>query len=100
MFYPCRKLSDLKKRGSYWSLFYAQLERYRIREKTTFWKRGFHILQNIQDRMTLDKNMKRATNFITNVTTCQAQEENKNKQLNTNNDGDIDDILDFCKPRR
>ena len=100
MFYPCRKLSDLKKHGRYWSLFYSQLKCYRKREKTTFWKKGFHILQNIQDRMTLDKNMKRATDFITNVTTCQAPEENKNKQLNTNDDGDIDDILDFCKPKR
>ena len=43
MFYPCRKLSDLKKHGSYWSLFYSQLECYRKREKTTFWKKGFHI---------------------------------------------------------
>jgi len=100
MFYPHRKLNNLKKRGSYWKMFWHNLELYRHEEKTTFWKKGFQILQNIQDRMTLDQNMKRAKDFITNHTTCQAPDEAASKDPNTRDDSGVEDILKFCKQRR
>ena len=100
MFYPHRKLNDLKKRGSYWKLFHYNLKLYRRNKKTIFWKKGFQILQNIQDRITLDENMKRAKDFITNHTTCQAPEEAASKDPNTQDDSGVEDILKFCRQRR
>ena len=100
MFYSHRKLNNLKKRGSYWTMFLHNLKLYRREEKTTFWKKGFQILQNIQDRMTLDHKMKRAKDFITNHTTCQAPDETPSKDPNTRDDNAVEDILKFCKQRR
>ena len=54
-------------------------------------------MQNIQDWMTLDQDMKRATDYVTNVTKCQTPEENKTKETNTKEDNNIDDILNYCK---
>ena len=39
MFYPNRKLVDLKRHGSYWKLFEQELDSYREGNKTTFWKK-------------------------------------------------------------
>ena len=97
MFYPHRKLNNLKKRGSYWTMFLHNLKLYRREEKTPFWKKGFQILQNIQDRMTLDQKMKRAKDFITNHTTCLAPDETPSKDPNTRDDNAVEDILKFCK---
>ena len=57
-------------------------------------------MQNIQDRMTLDQDMKRATDYVTNVTKCQTPEENKTKETNTKEDNNIDDILNYCKSNK
>ena len=35
------------------------------KEKTVFWKQGFQILQNIDDRMTLSSQVKRACDPVT-----------------------------------
>ena len=72
----------------------------RREEKKTFWRKGFQILQNIQDQMTLDQNMKRAKDFIANHTTCQAPDEAASKDPNTRDDNVVEDILKFCKQRR
>jgi len=81
-------------------MFRHNLDRYRKEKRTTFWKKGFQILQNIQDRMTLDQNMKWAKDFITNHTTCQAPDEATFKDPNTRDDSGVEDILKFCKQRR
>ena len=81
-------------------MFWHNLKLYRKDEPTIFWKKGFQILQNIQDRMTLDQNMKRAKDFITNHTTCQAPDEAPSKDPNTRDDNVVEDILKFCKQRR
>ena len=57
MFYPFRKLEDLKTNGSYWNTFSNQLKKYIEQNGTKFWKKGFEILQNIQDRLTMDKHL-------------------------------------------
>ena len=100
MFYPHRKLEDLKKIGSYWSLFLGELKLFRDNKETRFWKKGFGILQNIQDRMTLDQNTKRAKDFVTKNTICQAPEETGTKEPNTKDNANYDDILEFCKQNR
>ena len=99
MFYPHRKLDDLKKRGSYWELFLYNLKLYRRNKKTTFWKKGFQILQNIQDRMTLQQNMKQVKDFITNHTTCQAPDEAASKDPNIGDDSGVEDILKCFRQR-
>ncbi len=61
-------MNDLKYDGSYWKLFRNELERHNNKEETVFWKKGFEILQNIQDRSTLEKHVKRARNPISITT--------------------------------
>jgi hypothetical protein len=68
MFYPFRQLNDLKYDGSYWKLFHNELVRHNNNEETVFWKKGFEILQNIQDRSTLEKQVKRARDPISMTT--------------------------------
>jgi hypothetical protein len=69
MFYPFRELSDLTCIGeSYWKTFHQELTSHHKKEVTKFWKKGFKILQNIQDQLTLQKNLKTSTrsNFYDN----------------------------------
>ena len=68
VFYPHRELCDLKMGGSYWTLFASELNNHRDKNNTSFWKQGFEILQNIEDRMTMDKSSKRATDRVTTNT--------------------------------
>ena len=68
MFYPFRQLNDLKYNGSYWRLFHNELKKHINKENTVFWKKGFEILQNIQDRSTLEKHVKRARDPISITT--------------------------------
>ncbi len=60
MFYPSRQLNDIKCDGSYWKMFHNELEKHISKEDMVFWKKGFEILQNIQDRSTLEKHIKRS----------------------------------------
>ncbi len=48
-------------------MFHNEVEKHINKEDTVFWKKGFEILQNIQDRSTLEKHVKRARDpiFIT-----------------------------------
>ena len=74
MFYLFRTLEDLKTCGSYWKKFQGELklhseeqqnleqkrggesESYRNTDKKyKFWPKGFEILQNFQDRFTLER---------------------------------------------
>ncbi len=63
MFYPFRWLADLKIEGSYWKKISQQLHSHLEHTKTIFWHKGFDILQNINDRMTLEKEPKQAHCF-------------------------------------
>ncbi len=58
MFYPFRCLADLRIEGSYWKFFYQQLQNHLKHKKTIFWHKRFNILQNINNRMTLEKELK------------------------------------------
>ena len=58
MFYPFRQLNDLKCDESYWKIFHNDLEKHINKEDTIFWKKGFEILQNTQDKSTLERHVK------------------------------------------
>ncbi len=68
MFYPFRQLKDLKVDGSYWRQFHKQLQCHLKQKHTKFWEKGFEILQNIEDRTTLQKHVTCARDPITMVT--------------------------------
>ncbi len=83
MFYPLRELSDLTCIGeSYWKTFNQELTSHHNKEHTKFWKKGFEILQNIQDRLTLQKHLKcpRDPIFMTIVNEKPNEEMNKKSQ--------------------
>ncbi len=60
MFYSSRCLADLRIEGSYWNKIYQQLQSHLKHDETIFWHKGLAILQNIDDRMTLEKELKQA----------------------------------------
>jgi hypothetical protein len=98
MFYPFRDLNDLKSNGSYWRLFHNELKKHINKEKTVFWKKGFEILQNIQDRSTLEKHVKRARDPISMTTRNEKPNNANSTQANTiTGNSAIGDILDMNK---
>jgi len=103
MFYPFRNLEDLKPNGSYWETFNRERETW-IGQKNTnspiatkFWPKGFEILQNMQDRLTLEKQVKRARDPITKLTTCKQPDDSDKKTPDKNTTTEkCPDILQFC----
>ena len=101
MFYPFQQLNDLKYDGSYWRLFCNKLKKHIYKEDTVFWKKGFEILQNIQDRSTLEKHVKRARDPIS--ITTKNEKPNKSNGIQTkspvksSNIGDILDVVNQLK---
>ena len=112
MFYPFRTLDDLKIDGSYWTKFRHELEEYskdsisteRSQEQKAhteeddrrykFWPRGFVILQNFQDRLTLEKELKRARDPILLKTACKLQEQTE-KNIEKEGGPSVPDITEF-----
>ncbi len=65
MFYPFQCLDDLKFNGSYWEKFSQEIHYCHLDSKSTkFWEKGFEILQNINNRLTLEKEIKHAKDPI------------------------------------
>jgi hypothetical protein len=92
MFYPFRRLEDLLLDGSYWKLF----DRER-RNRTKFWEKGFNILQNIQDRMTLEKKMTRARDPILKEGIPPQVGDTTSPTKKRGDDDSVIDISEFCK---
>ena len=65
-----------------------------LRTKCTFWVEGFRILQNMQDRITLQKHLSRARDPVLLQTKCK-QPDKKNNLPNQDNESTIPDITDF-----
>jgi hypothetical protein len=63
MFYLFRSLADLSIEGSYWKKS-QELQRHLEHKDTIFWHKGFDIVQNMNDRMTLEKELKWAKDPI------------------------------------
>jgi len=98
MFYPFQQLNDLKYNGSYWKLFHNELVRHNNNKETVFWKKGFEILQNIQDRSTLEKQVKRARDPISMTTKNEKPSETNTTQSKSPvGNSNAVDILDMKK---
>ncbi len=92
MFYPVRCLNDLTFEGSYWEKFSQELQRHLDQKITKFLHQGFRVLQNINDRMTLQKQLKRANDpvYMTTKSKKPITDNNKNKKYQKdNNEPDI-----------
>ena len=95
MFYPYRKIKHLQKKGSYWKCFMREYRKHHNGQPTKFWTKGFEILQNIQDRLTLEKGLKRARDPIALVTKCE-NNTTTGKGRRSSEDDDVPDVLQFC----
>jgi hypothetical protein len=82
MFYPYRKLNDLTDDGSYWKKTHKVLQCHLLKKYTKFWEKGFEILQNIEERATLQKHVKCARDPISMSTITKSQTRpTKTKQI-------------------
>jgi hypothetical protein len=95
MFYPFRTLDDLKLNNCYWMLFRSQLTLHLDGKPTKFWKNGFTILQNIQDRYTLEKKLHRARDPITLNTRCGESKVNNQPMTKEVDEDQYPDISEF-----
>lgn len=95
LFYPYRSQTDLMINGSFWTKFMVELQKKRRNMDTKFFDKGFEILQNIDDRLTMQKNGKRPKDEIDRVTTCEKHFETpgskKRKRVNE------DEFLDLSE---
>ena len=82
MFHPFCQLTDLTFKESYWKKFHQELTKYNKNENNIFLKKGFEILQNIQDRDTLQKHVRRARDRISMVTVNEKPDEKKTLKVN------------------
>ncbi len=96
MFYPFRQLTDLTWEKSYWKKFHQELTKHNKNEETIFWKKGFKILQNIQDRDTLQKHVRCARDPICMVTVNEKPGE-KNKSQNERDIQKSDNVKDILQ---
>ena len=97
MFYPFRTLKDLRSNGSYWTTFWNELSLHREGKECSFWPKGFEILQNIQDRLTVEKHMKRAKDPVLLTTTCQKAASKAGGSARDNESKrKLPDISEFC----
>ncbi len=80
MFYPFHQLTDLTCKKSYWKKIHWELTKHNKKEYTIFWKKGLEILQNIQDRDTLQKHVRRTRDPICMVTVNEKPDEKNNSQ--------------------
>ncbi len=79
MFYLFQQLTDLTCLGSYWKKFHQELSSHHNIKDTKFWKKGFQILQNIQDRLTLQKHVRHPRDPISMKTVNEKPDETKKK---------------------
>jgi hypothetical protein len=93
-FYPYRRQSDLMINGSYWCRFEAELNKKRRGMRTRFWDKGFDILQNINDRLTMQKHGKRPTDEIDRLSKARTEFETGSKKRKRASD---DDLLDLSE---
>ncbi len=79
-------------------MFHNELEKHINKKDAVFWKKGFEILQNIQDRSTLEKLLKHARDPISITTKNKKPNKTDSKQtksaVESNN---VIDILDMNK---
>jgi hypothetical protein len=94
MFYHYRKLNDLTDDGRYWKNFHKELQCHLLMKYTNFLERVLKILQNIEDRATLQAHVKCARDPISIATiNIKPYEANKSQT----DFSDIDQVADILK---
>jgi hypothetical protein len=73
-------LDELPIEGSFWEKFSEQLQNHLESKETKFWPKGFEILQNINDRLTPEKEPKLAKDSIFLTTNNKKTDETKHQQ--------------------
>jgi len=93
MFYHFRDLNDLKTGDKYWPTYKIELDRHLDGQETRFWKTGFDILQNIEDRemMMQSDHRTRAFDPVQKGTTLNEDEAKQRKIRDM-----VPDISQFC----
>ncbi len=95
MFYPLRCLNDLTIEESYWEKISQELQRHLEQKITEFSQQGFRVLQNINDRMTLQKQLKHANDPIYMTTKNEKPITDNNKNKKCQKDNNEPDILEM-----
>jgi hypothetical protein len=95
LFYPHQKLNNLTDDGSYWKIFHKELQCHLFKTYTKFWEKGFEILQNIEDRATLQKHLKPARDPISMATIIKKPDEANKNQTDFSDIDQAGDILDI-----
>ena len=97
MFYPFQTDDDLKQDGSYWKVFNAErlLCCKQSQGMTKFLENRFHILQNIQDRITVNRKMHCARDTITLNTLSVGLSKSQSLLEDKGNNKQLMDISDF-----
>ena len=94
LFHPYRKLQNLLISDEFWEKFYTELQHKKEGKIKKFWDSGFKILQNIQDRISLEQSKERASDFITKQTLLSPDfPSTRRTHLKKNNLPDITDLL-------
>lgn len=96
MFYPFRTLSDLTLDNSYWKKFEYELSLHNTNQTTTFWPKGFDILQNMQDRRTMEKELKRARDPVSLETNCKKTSTKKGESNPDSDSANIPDVSEIA----
>ncbi len=77
-------------------MFHNELERHNNNKETVFWKKGFEILHNIQDRSTLEKHLKHARDPISITTKNEKPNKTNSTQIKSPvGSSNVVDILDM-----
>ncbi len=66
-----------------------------LKKNTKFWEKGFEILQNIEDRATLQKHVKRARDQISMATINRKPDEGNKNQTDFSDIDQVADILEI-----
>jgi hypothetical protein len=94
LFYPYRNLQDLLTEGTFWKTFQSELLKNKQGVVTKLWEKGFQILQNRQDRVSLHASKERAADYITKQTTLSPHFPSTRKTHNKrSNLPDLTDLL-------
>ena len=112
---PFRCLEDLQTDGSYWEMFdfcrtkhFASNDHMKSSKEsqptidwdpgaTSFSKKGFEILQNIDDQMTVSKSNVRTVDRLTSRTECKEEEgEGDTNEKDLDDENNVQDISFFC----
>ena len=106
LFSPFRELADLNTNGSYWATFdnlrsvhYSLKEdepsRYISYNMTSFWTKGFDILENMEDKFAIEGSHQRAIDPLTESTSCRGGTTDA-KDEESNKEEEIKDISFYC----